>query len=266
MKLKESTLEYIKRRAWENMDAFIHLESDGHTPTMYPNFKHKDEYVLDPWEGDPDQKPTVENPESIYGWEKMDDYYLQVIRRDAENPVINKDFFNHPDTPDGWLYIGDDNVRYALGEPGNYNLVVVGLNPSKATPQKSDTTISKVCEIAKLEGFDGWIMINLYPKRSTDPKKLPVSAKKELTRTNLAIIEWLSKKYNIGRVYAAWGSNIETRSYLVEQCQELVNTIPTEQWFTKGTTKDGHPRHPSRIAYDEKMEWFPVQDYLWEFE
>ena len=47
MKLKESTLEYIKRRAWENMDAFIHLESDGHTPTMYPNFKHKDEYVLD---------------------------------------------------------------------------------------------------------------------------------------------------------------------------------------------------------------------------
>ena len=117
-----------------------------------------------------------------------------------------------------------------------------------------------------MEGFDGWIMINLYPKRSTDPKKLPVSAKKELTRTNLAIIEWLSKKYNIGRVYAAWGSNIETRSYLVEQCQELVNTIPTEQWFTKGTTKDGHPRHPSRIAYDEKMEWFPVQDYLWEFE
>ena len=117
---------------------------------------------------------------------------MQVIRRDAENPVINKDFFNHPDTPDGWLYIGDDNVRYALGEPGNYNLVVVGLNPSKATPQKSDTTISKVCEIAKLEGFDGWIMINLYPKRSIDPKKLAVSAKQELTRANLAIIEWIS--------------------------------------------------------------------------
>lgn len=25
-----------------------------------------------------------------------------------------------------------------------------------------------------------------------------------------------SKKYNIGRVYTAWGSNIETRSYLIE--------------------------------------------------
>ena len=63
---------------------------------------------------------------------------------------------------DGWLYIGDDNVRYALGEPGSHNLVVVGLNPSRATPQKSDTTISKVREIAKLEGFDGWIMITCH--------------------------------------------------------------------------------------------------------
>ena len=84
----------------------------------------------------------------------MDDYFLQIFSRDADNPMIDKLFLNNPDTPDGWLYIGDDNVRYALGEPGSYNLIVVGLNPSKATPQKSDTTISKVREIVKSEGFD----------------------------------------------------------------------------------------------------------------
>ena len=79
MKLKESTLEYIKRRAWENMDAFIHLASDGHTPDMYPNIKSKNEYVLDPWESDPDQKPTVDNPDNVYGWEKMDGFILAMI-------------------------------------------------------------------------------------------------------------------------------------------------------------------------------------------
>lgn len=43
---------------------------------------------------------------------------------------------NNPNTPEGWLYIGDENVRYALGEPGSYNLVMVGLNPSTATPDR----------------------------------------------------------------------------------------------------------------------------------
>ena len=42
-------------------------------------------------------------------------------------------FENNPNTPEGWLYIGDDKVRYALGEPGSYNLVVINLNPSSVT-------------------------------------------------------------------------------------------------------------------------------------
>lgn len=42
-------------------------------------------------------------------------------------------FENNPNTPEGWIYIGDDHVRYALGEPGSYNLVVINLNPSSVT-------------------------------------------------------------------------------------------------------------------------------------
>lgn len=33
---------------------------------------------------------------------------------------------------------------------------------------------------------------------------------------NQPTVDVASKKYNIGRVYTAWGSNIETRSYLIE--------------------------------------------------
>ena len=41
---------------------------------------------------------------------------------------------NNRNIPEGWLYIGDEKVRYALGEPGSCNLLIVGLNPSTATP------------------------------------------------------------------------------------------------------------------------------------
>ena len=70
---------------------------------------------------------------------------------------------NNPNTPEGWLYIGDENVRYALGEPGSYNLVMVGLNPSTAMPDLPDPTITRIRKIAAQESFDGWIAINLYP-------------------------------------------------------------------------------------------------------
>ncbi len=103
--------------------------------------------------------------------------------------------FNHADTPEGWIYIGDDSVRYVLGQPGKCNLVIVGLNPSTATPQEPDLTITKVRKIAELENLDGWI-----------------------------------------------------RMYLIEQCQKITDIMSEDLWYTKGVTKMGHPRHPSRIG------------------
>lgn len=64
------------------------------------------------------------------------------------------------DIPKGWLYIGDEKERYLLGQPGKYNLLVFGVNPSTASPGESnlDPTIRKVRKVAEKEGFDGWIM------------------------------------------------------------------------------------------------------------
>ena len=80
------------------------------------------------------------------------------------------------------------------------------------------------------------------------------------------MIKWIDQNYPIGRVYAAWGTNIEKREYLVDECQHIVDSIHSEQWFVRGITKNGHPKHPLYVPYEEKMEWFPVQDYLWSFE
>ena len=172
----------------------------------------------------------------------------------------------NPNTPDGWLYIGDDRVRYALGEPGSYNLVIVGLNPSTATPEQPDPTIKRMRKIAEKENLNGWIMINLYPMRTKKPDKLPPAPDQEMEKKNLEVIKWIGEHYMIGRVYAAWGANIEKRAYLADECQRIVDCIHTEQWFTRGITKKGHPRHPLYVPYEQKMEWFPVQDYLFRFE
>lgn len=174
-------------------------------------------------------------------------------------------FENNPNTPEGWLYIGDDKVRYALGEPGSYNLVVVGLNPSTATPEKLDPTIKTIRKIVEKENLNGWIMINLYPMRTPNPNELPFTMDEKIAKKNIEVIKWIVQKYMIGRVYAAWGSNIEKRGYLVDECQKIVDSI-SEEWFVRGTTKNGHPKHPLYVPVEEKMEWFPVQDYLWNFE
>ena len=133
-------------------------------------------------------------------------------------------FENNPNTPEGWLYIGDDKVRYALGEPGSYNLVVIGLNPSTATPEKPDPTIKRIRKIVEKESLNGWIMVNLYPMRTPKPDELPYTMDEKIVK-----------------------KNIEKRGYLVDECQKIVDAIP-EEWFARGRTKKWHPKHPLYVT------------------
>ena len=68
------------------------------------------------------------------------------------------------------IYSNDrnDTLRFTLGKSGSRKLLTVGLNPSTATQETSDTTVAKVEGVAKRTGFDGFVMLNLYPIRSTD--------------------------------------------------------------------------------------------------
>ena len=36
--------------------------------------------------------------------------------------------------PQGWIYLGNDKERYVIGQPGYYNMLIFGVNPSTATP------------------------------------------------------------------------------------------------------------------------------------
>ena len=61
---------------------------------------------------------------------------------------------------------------------------------------------------------NGWIMVNLYPPRATDPKNLPQKEDKKLLEKNIKVLKAVVKAYRIDAVWAAWGNTIDTRFYL----------------------------------------------------
>lgn len=159
----------------------------------------------------------------------------------------------------------DNKSRFYLGEKGSKVLVFCGLNPSTATKEKSDTTISKVKQFSKNYGYDSFLMINLYPFRSTDPDKLPLELDEELHKENIKNIKKILKYYKQSDLLVCWGDKVHSRYYLNECFADLWRE--TEESF-KGVyqigdlTQAGEPRHPSRLPYSLKLTKFDIKKYL----
>lgn len=263
MLIPKESLDYIKKRAWECEDSLVHRQASGDTVYDYPHFRHKGDFVLDPWRSDYNQNPTIQNPEQYYGWEKMDLFYGEMANHMLDCLPNSRFFLNNPHTPEGWLYIGDDKkARYALGQPGKRNVLIIGLNPSTAVPAKLDPTMTRIQKLSHNLGFDGWIMVNLYPKRTPDPQKLPKTINRPLADANQTIITFIAKSFQIEAVYAAWGTNVEKRKYLLDECRYISDIVGCNNWFSRGITKNGHPRHPLYVDDNCKQEWFDIRTYL----
>lgn len=157
----------------------------------------------------------------------------------------------------------DDSARFLLGTLGANPLVCVGVNPSTATPEKLDRTITRVARYAELNGHDSWAMLNLYPQRSTDPKGMHAVHLPELKAAN----EQSIAAFIGGRkltLLAAWGELINTRPYLrpmLESIVEITDASTCEWQSIGGLLTSDHPRHPSRGAYLE-LQPFDIAAYL----
>jgi len=159
--------------------------------------------------------------------------------------------------------------RFSLGKSGRRNLIIIGLNPSTATKEKADTTIAKVEVAATQAGFDGFIMLNLYPVCSTDFNDLPLEANEEAFADNLAKIESVVAAESEPIVWAAWGENILAREFFVATAKELFARLDKygTVWQQFGSlTQSGHPRHPSRLHYAWEFSSFDTENYMQQFE
>jgi hypothetical protein len=159
----------------------------------------------------------------------------------------------------------DDRLRFLLGRNGNKMLYVIGLNPSTATQEKSDTTVAKVEEVARLNGYSGFAMLNLYPVRATDYNKLSVTPEATAIAQNFTAIETLLGATQKPTIWVAWGQSVLARAYFLGSAKLLEARLRPLQpnWLHFGElTARGHPRHPSRLSYAWSFSKFNMPAYV----
>ena len=166
-----------------------------------------------------------------------------------------------------WLYAPNfySEYRYILGTRGENPLICVGINPSTAKPGDLDNTLKSVERIALGNGFDSFIMFNVYAQRATNPDDMERKCNTLLHRENMAAFEYALSLSKTPAVWAAWGTIIEKRDYLKDCLRDMLSIGEAHgaKWYCAGSvSKKGHPHHPLYLRKDEKVRPFDVPDYL----
>jgi serine/threonine protein phosphatase 1 len=181
----------------------------------------------------------------------------------AEKIVINKplDVIIKEKSKGEILYEGDDDhVRFMLGEAGNNPIICFGINPSTANDIEDDPTISRIKKIAAENNFDGWVMLNLYPQRATNPDDIHKEADKALILKNVEIIRSVFKAYPDALILASWGDAIEKRNYLKDCLEAIISIDYDRRWVCRGElTSKGNPRHQLYVANNT-----PLKDLIFD--
>ncbi len=134
-----------------------------------------------------------------------------------------------------WLERGD--VDYVSGK-----LVFCMLNPSTADATQDDHTIRRCSGFAKRLNYHGFVVVNLFALRSTDPYALrthpdPVGPDNDSHIRNAAA--------EAGHFICAWGNHGGDRAQLV--IKMLMGFYPYLELLCFKKNKDGSPGHPVRL-------------------
>lgn len=178
-------------------------------------------------------------------------------------------------TPNGeydiekWLYAPNfySEYRYILGTRGKNPLICIGINPSTAKPDDLDNTLKSVERIAFANGFDSFIMFNVYAQRATDPDAMEKICNSDLHRENLEAFRYVLSISEAPVVWAAWGTIIEKRGYLPHCVRDMIELGKRygATWHCAGKcSKKGHPHHPLYLRKDELLKPFDVEKYVGE--
>ena len=171
---------------------------------------------------------------------------------------------------DKWLYVPDyyADYRYILGTRGSDPLICIGINPSTAAPDDLDNTLKSVARIADANGYDSWLMFNVYAQRATNPDDMDIALNEKLHRENMRAFEYILNNVGEGispAIWAAWGTIIEKRPYLRDCVLDMVRIGQSygANWFSAGKrSKKGHPHHPLYLRKDAVTEPFDIEEYL----
>ena len=169
--------------------------------------------------------------------------------------------------PEKWIYVPDfyTEYRYILGTRGDDPLICIGVNPSTAAPDDLDNTLKSVRRIAAGNGFDSFIMFNVYAQRATRPQDMDRTMNAELHRENMEAFRYILQGCrHAPAVWAAWGSIIEMRPYLKKCVLDMIEIGRAygARWYTAGKRSvKGHPHHPLYLRKDSGLDEFDALSY-----
>ena len=166
-----------------------------------------------------------------------------------------------------WLYVPNcySEYRYILGTRGENPLICIGINPSTAAPDALDPTLQSVERIAHSNGYDSFLMFNVYAQRATRPDDMERQCNVLLHEENRKAFRYLLSLSHTPAVWAAWGNIIMKRDYLLDCMRDFVadGEAVGAKWFTAGPLlKSGHPHHPLYLKRDTKLLEFDARTYV----
>ena len=165
-----------------------------------------------------------------------------------------------------WLYVPPfyTEYRYILAKLGEDPIICVGINPSTAEPDNLDNTLKSVERVSRNNGYDGFIMFNVYAQRATDPDDMETEKNTYLHAQNMAAFEYALTLSPKPKIWAAWGTIVERRGYLFSCLYDMISLGEKygAEWLTAGKrSKAGHPHHPLYLKADSVFEPFDVEKY-----
>ena len=166
-----------------------------------------------------------------------------------------------------WLYVPNhySEYRYILGTRGQKPLICMGINPSTAAPDALDPTLQSAQRIALSNGYDSFLMFNVYAQRATRPDDMERSCNPVLHGENRKAFQYLLSLSPAPALWAAWGNIIEKRGYLMDCLGDFAADAQAAgaKWFTAGPPlKSGHPHHPLYLKGTTPLLPFDIRAYL----
>ncbi len=166
-----------------------------------------------------------------------------------------------------WLYVPNSysEYRYILGTRGERPLICMGINPSTAAPDALDPTLQSVQRIALSNGYDSFLMFNVYAQRATRPDDMESTLNPNLHAENRKAFRYLLSLSPEPAVWCAWGNIIEKRGYLAACVGDFLTDGQAvgAKWYSAGSLlKSGHPHHPLYLKATTALQPFDVAEYL----
>ena len=136
-------------------------------------------------------------------------------------------------------------------DPSCEPLVWMMVNPSTATEQSPDKTVTACLEFTKqaTEDAGGLIIVNLFAYRAREWREIrrvsdPVGGDND---------EWIGRileSERISGVVVAWGNPGGEFPERRDKIKDLLRKVNVPLLQLGDSTKKGEPRHPSRLSYD----------------